>query len=118
MLAQQKEALTSLISAALETLGVTGVTVILERPKMPEHGDVACTVAMQLARALKKNPREIATQIVEALKANPESEALIKSVEIAGPGFINLRIQDNARQEIIRQVLKAGTSFGLSLIHI
>ena len=39
MLAQQKEALTSLISAALETLGVTGVTVILERPKMPEHGD-------------------------------------------------------------------------------
>lgn len=63
---------------------------------------------MQLARALKKNPREIATQIVEALKANPESEALIKSVEIAGPGFINLRIQDNARQEIIRQVLKAG----------
>ena len=90
MLAQQKEALTSLISAALETLGVTGVTVILERPKMPEHGDVACTVAMQLARALKKNPREIATQIVEALKANPESEALIKSVVIAGPGFINL----------------------------
>lgn len=117
MLAQQKEALTSLISAALETLGVTGVTVILERPKMPEHGDVACTVAMQLARALKKNPREIATQIVEALKANPESEALIKSVEIAGPGFINLRIQDNARQEIIRQVLKAGTSFGCGDAH-
>ena len=117
MLAQQKEALTSLISAALETLGVTGVTVILGRPKMPEHGDVACTVAMQLARALKKNPREIATQIVEALKANPESEALIKSVEIAGPGFINLRIQDNARQEIIRQVLKAGTSFGCGDAH-
>ena len=49
MLAQQKEALTSLISAALETLGVTGVTVILERPKMPEHGDVACTVAMPVS---------------------------------------------------------------------
>ena len=117
MLAQQKEALSSLISEALKSIGVTDAKVVLERPKMPEHGDIACTVAMQLARSLKKNPREIAQQIVAALKSNPASESLIKTVEIAGPGFINMRVQDSARQDIVRHVLKAGTDFGHSNTH-
>lgn len=117
MLASQKEALASLISNALKTLGVTDAAVMLERPKSPEHGDIACTVAMQLARSLKKNPREIAQQIVAALKADPNSEALIKTIEIAGPGFINMRVQDSARQDIIRQVLTDGKAFGLSTVH-
>ena len=117
MLASQKEALASLISNALKTLGVTDAAVMLERPKSPEHGDIACTVAMQLARSLKKNPREIAQQIVAALKADPNSEALIKTIEIAGPGFINIRVQDSARQDIIRQVLTDGKAFGLSTAH-
>lgn len=117
MLAQQKEALTSLITDALATLDVTDVKVVLEKPKDPEHGDIACTVAMQLARALKKNPREIATSIVHALKDNHESHKLIKSIEIAGPGFINFQVQDSARQEIIRQVISAGSRFGFNDSH-
>ena len=112
MLAQQKEALTSLISAALETLGVTGVTVILERPKMPEHGDVACTVAMQLARALKKNPREIAQIIVDHIPAND----MIAAVEIAGPGFINIRLSDAVLQGVVREVREEGDNFGRGTI--
>ena len=117
MLAQQKEALTSLITDALATLDVKDVKVVLEKPKDPDHGDIACTVAMQLARALKKNPREIATSIVNALKSNPESDKLIKSIEIAGPGFINFRVQDSARQEIVRQVIKTGSRFGFNDSH-
>ena len=117
MLAQQKEALTSLITDALATLDVKDVKVVLEKPKDPDHGDIACTVAMQLARALKKNPREIATSIVNALKSNPESDKLIKSIEIAGPGFINVRVQDSARQEIVRQVIKTGSRFGFNDSH-
>ncbi|EJX00416.1 arginyL-tRNA synthetase [gut metagenome] len=108
----QKAALVSLITEALNTLGVSDVKVVLERPKSPEHGDIACTVAMHLARVLKKNPREIAGQIVAALKTNPDFEALIKSIDIAGPGFINMRFQDSARQDIIRQILTAGSAFG------
>lgn len=117
MLARQKEAMTSLILDALATLDVTDVKVMLEKPKDPDHGDIACTVAMQLARKLKKNPREIASAIVCALNNNPESAKLIKSIEIAGPGFINFRVQDSARQDIIRQVIKAGTSFGMCDAH-
>ena len=113
----QKEALVSLITEALGTMGVNDANVVLERPKSPEHGDIACTVAMQLARTLKKNPREIATQIVATLKANADFDKLIKSIDIAGPGFINMRFQDSARQDIVRQVLTAGTSFGRNESH-
>jgi arginyl-tRNA synthetase len=50
-------------------------TVVLERPRDPSHGDVACNVAMQLAKQLKMNPRELATKVVEALLANPARKA-------------------------------------------
>ena len=113
----QKAALISLVTEALSTLGVSDVKVVLERPKSPEHGDIACTVAMQLARVLKKNPREIANQIVAALKTNPDFEALVKSIDIAGPGFINMRFQDSARQDIIRQVLSSGSAYGRNDSH-
>jgi len=74
------------------------VTAQLERPKVPAHGDLACNVAMQVARTLKRNPREVAQAIADALKVNPAADGLIDSVEIAGPGFINLRIAAAAKQ--------------------
>jgi arginyl-tRNA synthetase len=117
MLAQQKEALVSLISDALKDMGVTGAEIVLERPKDPEHGDVACTAAMHLARTLHKSPRAIAEDIVARLKADARSAALVKSIEIAGPGFINFRLQAGAKQDVVRQVLREGEAYGRSDAH-
>lgn len=117
MLAQQKEAVSALIQKALAELGQPDAPVVLERPKSPEHGDVACTSALQLARAMKKAPRQIAEDIVAALRRYPETDALVSSIEIAGPGFINMRVADGARQDIVRQVLREGEAFGCNDAH-
>src|SRR5437867_9327322 len=65
-------------------------SVPLDLPKRPEHGDFATNVALTIARAAKKNPRDIATALAEALPAAQDSP--IASAEIAGPGFVNLRL--------------------------
>ena len=84
-----------------------------ESPKQAAHGDFAITAAMQLARALKRNPRELAAALVEALNAQPAVQRWVEALEIAGPGFINLRLKPAARQAIVREVLSAGDGFGL-----
>ncbi len=114
MLMEQKRTITSLIEQSLAGLGVTGVAVVLERPKVEAHGDLACTVALQVARALKRNPREVATAIADALRVNPAGRGLIDAVEIAGPGFINLRIAAAAKQAIVHAVLREAKNFGTS----
>ncbi len=112
MLMEQKRTITSLIEQSLAGLGVTGVAVVLERPKVEAHGDLACTVALQVARALKRNPRDVATAIADALRVNPAGRGLIDAVEIAGPGFINLRIAAAAKQAIVHAVLREAKNFG------
>ncbi|MCH1999703.1 arginine--tRNA ligase, partial [Achromobacter xylosoxidans] len=86
--------------------------VLLERPKVAAHGDVATNVAMQLAKPAKRNPRELAQAIVEALLALPGARDLVESAEIAGPGFINLRVTAAARQAVITAVAEQGEAFG------
>jgi len=117
MLAQQKQQIAGLIGQALQPLladsGLTP-TIALERPRDPSHGDIACNIAMQLAKPLKKNPRELAQAIVAALLANPEREALIETAEIAGPGFINLRVAASAKQGVVRTVLRTAENYGKS----
>ena len=117
MLLEQKKAIHDLFTQALNTLGVTDINVVLERPKVAEHGDLACNVAMQMARALKKNPREIATNLVDTLQANPETAALIQSFEIAGPGFINMRLSDEAKSAVVKKVLQEGATYGQNQDH-
>jgi len=85
------------------------VEVHVERPKNPEHGDLSSNVAMQLARQLKRNPREIAQKFLEA--AAGQSPA-IESLTIAGAGFLNARFKSGAKLEIIRRVLREGAGFG------
>ncbi|PHV08061.1 arginine--tRNA ligase [Janthinobacterium sp. BJB412] len=117
MLAHQKQEITALFQAALApVLAGTAVTanVVLERPRDPSHGDVACNIAMQLAKQLKMNPRELATRIVAALLANPAGQGLLASADIAGPGFINLRVTDAAKQAVVNSVLEQGAAFGQS----
>lgn len=86
----------------------SAVAVELDRPKQASHGDYACNVAMQLARSLKKNPREVAGQVVAAL---PASER-VEKVEIAGPGFINVFLKPVAKQCLVGHVLAAGADYG------
>ncbi len=88
-------------------------TPVLERPKQAAHGDAACNIAMQLAKPLGKNPRELAQNIIDAMPAN----SLIAALEIAGPGFINIRLTDAAKQSVVQAVIEQGEAFGLSDAH-
>jgi arginyl-tRNA synthetase len=88
---------------------------LLERPKQAEHGDLSCNIAMQLAKALKANPRQIAEQIVAALQAQAQwADGLISAAEIAGAGFINLRLSIRTKHAVITQVLNAPADWGRS----
>ncbi|MBR8054914.1 arginine--tRNA ligase [Burkholderia vietnamiensis] len=88
--------------------------ITLERPKVAAHGDVACNVAMQLAKPLGTNPRLLAERIVAALVAQPAAQGLVDAAEIAGPGFINLRVSAAAKQAVIAAVFEQGRAFGTS----
>ena len=83
-----------------------------ESPKLAAHGDWACTAAMPLAKQLKTNPRQLAQQLVSALQAQPAFGRWVQGLEIAGPGFINLRLQPAAQQQVLREVLQAGAHYG------
>lgn len=117
MFAQQKQQIARQIQVALNTL-LSGTdlqpAILLERPRDPSHGDIACNIAMQLAKPLRKNPRELAQAIVSALMANPEKGDLIETAEIAGPGFINLRLTPAAKQLAIRDILRRAENYGQS----
>ncbi|KVM61250.1 arginine--tRNA ligase [Burkholderia ubonensis] len=123
MLPAQKQTLEALladsvkqVAHALKGADATFVApaITLERPKVAAHGDVACNVAMQLAKPLGANPRQLAEQIVAALTAQPGAQGLVEAAEIAGPGFINLRLTAAAKQAVIAAVLAEGRGFGLS----
>ncbi|MFA4083294.1 arginine--tRNA ligase [Mycobacteroides salmoniphilum] len=85
-------------------------TVTVERPRNPEHGDYATNVALQVAKKVGVAPRDLATWLVDALVAN---EA-IAAAEIAGPGFVNLRIAADAQGTIVTNILDAGQTYGNS----
>src|SRR5690606_5076997 len=106
--------LSQLFTQALAKIAPTQTPGILEfeRPKQASHGDYACTVAMQLARTLKMPPRKVAEELVAAL---PPSE-WIEGIDIAGPGFINIRLKAAAKQQIIRIVREEGAHYGRSAV--
>ena len=117
MLTQQKLQVIALLRQALAGLGVADANVVLERPKVEAHGDVATNVALQIAKGLKRNPRDVATAIVDALKVNPAASGLIESAEVAGPGFINLRIAPAAKLDVVRMALRERDCYGTSSAH-
>ena len=89
---------------------IVPATVTVERPRNPEHGDYATNVALQVAKKAGMNPRELAQLLVSGLVANPA----IDSAEIAGPGFINLRLGAAATGGIVANILEQGERFGAS----
>ncbi len=88
----------------------TAAAIVLDRPKLAQHGDFACNIALQLAKELRANPRAIAQQLVAALPASPH----VEKAEIAGAGFINLFLTLSYKQQVIRRVLDAGAGYGAS----
>lgn len=113
MLAQQKQDILEALKLAVAPI-IAGTelnpVIALERPRDPSHGDIACNIAMQIAKPLKKNPRELAQAIVDALLAQQNS--LIASAELAGPGFINLRVTAAAKQAVVKTILQQQAQFG------
>jgi arginyl-tRNA synthetase len=91
---------------------VTAPVAAFESPKQASHGDLAITAAMPLAKLLKKNPRDVAVLLVAALNAQPAVQRWVQALEIAGPGFINLRLAPAARQAVVAEVLAWGSAFG------
>ena len=113
---QVKQELQQALQAALaELAGKQGAQVpaaAFESPKQASHGDLAVTSAMQLARPLKKNPRELATSLVQLLLRQQAVQRWVQALEVAGPGFINLRLKPAAKQAVVAEVLSAGSAFG------
>jgi arginyl-tRNA synthetase len=113
---QAKQDLLQALSAALAELpaadGAAPPAAAFESPKQAAHGDLAITAAMQLARPLRKNPREVAQVLVEALQRQAAVQRWVQALEIAGPGFINLRLSPAAKQAAVSEVLAAGAAFG------
>ena len=109
-----KNDLLAALSVGLEQLSPgAGDKAAFESPKVAAHGDFACTAAMQLAKGLKQNPRQVAEALRVILLAQPVFERWVQDIDIAGPGFINIRLKPEGKQEIIREVLQTGTQFGV-----
>lgn len=109
-----KSQLTGLLQKALASVapGAATTPIQLERPRDASHGDFASNLAMQLARALKKNPREIAQQLLAELPASK----LVAKAEIAGAGFINFTLAPDAKTAVVQVVLEAGADYGRSTL--
>ncbi len=101
------------LAAALENLSPgAGQKAVFESPKVASHGDLATTVAMQLAKPLKQNPRQLAENLRAALIGTSAFQQWVDAIDIAGPGFINIRLTAAAKQQIVQDVLAAGDGFG------
>ncbi len=107
-----KTHLSALMRAALSSVipdqGDTAI--VLERPKQASHGDFSCNLAMQLARPMKRNPRELAGLLLGEIPPSP----LVEKTEIAGAGFINFHLTAAAKLNVIGSVLAQGEAFGRS----
>ena len=86
----------------------TSPPIALERPKQAQYGDYSSNVALQLAKTLKRNPRELAAALIAAL----EPSQRVARVEMAGAGFINVFLSDGARREVIARILDQRDAFG------
>ena len=112
MIQAKQELLQALAAALAELAPGTSTVAAFESPKQAAHGDFAVTAAMALSRTLKKNPRELAQALVAALQRQPAVQRWVQALEIAGPGFINLRLTPAAKQAVVAEVLAGGEQFG------
>ena len=108
---QLSTAIKAIVVAAIESGELAGTapeTIVLERPKNRDHGDYATSIALQLAKAAGKNPRDVATVLQAAISNLPG----VTSVDIAGPGFINITLDRANQAELVRTILTSGEKYG------
>ena len=112
MLSVKKELLLALAVVLEKWCPGAGMKAQFESPKVAAHGDLATTAAMQLAKPLKSNPRQLAEKLCAELRQTEAFATWVEGVDIAGPGFINIRLKPAAKQQVVREVLDAGPAFG------
>ena len=103
-----RQTVLDLVSGRGADVAVVPDDVTVERPRNPEHGDYATNIALQLAKKIGANPREFAEEIASALAKSDG----VSSAEIAGPGFINVRVDKGSQGKLVDLVLTEGESFG------
>jgi arginyl-tRNA synthetase len=113
MIQAKQDLLVALSEAIQEVSPGATAPVAFESPKQAALGDLASTAAMQLAKPLKRNPREVAQALIDAIRRRPNAQRWIEGIEIAGPGFINLRLTAHAKQAVVAEVLAQGETFGV-----
>src|SRR3546814_449003 len=113
MLPKQQQQLISFLQTAVARVAPdTAPTVVLERPKVAAHGDIACNIAMQMAKQARRQPRELAQAIVSALQSEPGVDGLVASIDIAGPGFINFHLTADAHHAVLEDIAQQGARYG------
>ena len=101
------------LAATLEALHPgAGERAAFEKPKVAAHGDLAITAALQLAKPLGTSPRALAQTLAQRLQATEAFARWVAALEIAGPGFLNLRLQPAAKQQTVREILTEGERWG------
>ncbi|MPZ62273.1 MAG: arginine--tRNA ligase [Propionibacteriales bacterium] len=105
-----RDTLAELVRSGDLTLPAVPERVKVERPKVKEHGDYATNVALQLAKQAGLPPRELAQRLADRL-ADADG---VKAAEVAGPGFLNVRVEAAAQGELAREIVRAGTAYGTS----
>ena len=113
MLTAKKQLLAALADVLEDFSPGAGARAAFESPKVAAHGDYACTAAMQLAKPLKANPRELGERLRTALQATPAFARWVDGLDIAGPGFLNVRLKPAAKQQVVQEVLESGERFGM-----
>ena len=112
MLSLKHDLLEALAGELQNLLPGAGAKAAFESPKVASHGDFASTAAMQLAKPLGKNPRQVAETLRDALQKTASFTRWVESIDIAGPGFLNISLKPEAKQQVIREVLIGATCFG------
>ena len=113
MMSARDELLDALRAAMAEVSPGHALDAAFETPRQADHGDLAVTAAMPLAKAQRRNPREVAAELIAALQKKTAVERWVESIAVAGPGFINLHLRAAARQRTVADVLAAGAAFGV-----
>ena len=106
-----KERLLSLLQQILNDRGLNSTRVTLQHPKNPDHGDFSTNAALILAKDARMNPRQLAEEIQRTL-LEQDTDKLFTAIDIAGPGFLNFKIQQSAVSDQLSVILQAGDAFG------
>lgn len=104
-----EEKIRDFLTRKLTDLGIEDVSIVLEIPRNPEHGELSSSIAMNLAKKMHKSPRDIAHQL--ANEADGQIN-FVEKIEIAGPGFLNFRLHNNFFYKLLKQIIESPGKYG------